>query len=143
MLLVDANVWVETADTTAPHHHACARLIRERARELVTLPTVIAEAAWFIEDRLGPEREAIFLRLVTSPRVRIEDLTAGDWARTLELVTTYASLGLGTVDGSIIAVAERLNITEIATMNGRDFYVVKPDHCAGFTLLPEGVTRPT
>ena len=142
-MLIDANVWVETADTTAPHHQACAALLRDRANNLATLPTVIAEAAWLIEDRLGPQREAVFLRLVTSPRVTIIDLAPQDWARTLELVEIYASLGLGTVDASIVAVAERLGTTEIATMNGRDFYVVRPEHCTGFALLPEGITRPT
>ena len=106
-LLIDANVWVETADTTAPHHEACAALLRDRAINLTTVPTVITEAAWLIEDRLGPRREAAFLRLVTSPRVTIIDLTPQDWDRTLELVEIYASLGLGTVDASIIAVAER------------------------------------
>jgi uncharacterized protein len=143
MLLVDTNVWADTADTSAPHHEACARLLRERGGDLVTVPTVIAEAAWFIEDRVGPHRWAMFLRLVTSPRVTIVDLTEQDWARTLQLVETYASMGLGTVDASIVAVAERLGITDIATMNGRDFHTVRPAHTTAFTLLPAGVERPT
>jgi hypothetical protein len=64
-----------------------------------------------------------------------------DWLRSVELIETYASLGLGIVDASLVAVAERLNLTEIATVNGRDFRVVRPKHCDGFTLLPEELAQ--
>jgi uncharacterized protein len=140
VLLVDTNVWVEAADETSPNCEACAELLRSR-KDLATVPPVIAEAGWFIADRLGSSMEAKFLRVVTSQRVTIVDLNSKDWTRVVELVETYESLGLGTVDASIVAVAERLEITEIATMNGRDFYTVIPAHCTGFTLLPEGIDR--
>jgi predicted nucleic acid-binding protein len=34
------------------------------------------------------------------------------------------------------AVAERLRATTIATLNHRDFRVVRPRHIAAFTLIP-------
>jgi uncharacterized protein len=100
---------------------------------------VIVESAWFIEDRHGPARESEFLRLVTSGVVQAIDLTLEDWARSVEFIDTYATLRLGTVDASVVAVAERLKLTDIATMNGRDFYAVRPKHCSTFRLLPEGI----
>jgi hypothetical protein len=36
---------------------------------------------------------------------------------------------------------ERLDLVEIATMNGRDFYTVRPKHTTAFTLLPENISR--
>jgi predicted nucleic acid-binding protein len=39
-------------------------------------------------------------------------------------------------DASIIAIAERLDLTTIATLNHRDFAVVRPAHCDGFELIP-------
>jgi predicted nucleic acid-binding protein len=59
-----------------------------------------------------------------------------DWARIRELVTTYASLRLGGTDASVIALAERHGATRIATLNHRDFTVVRPAHADAFTLLP-------
>lgn len=136
MLLVDTNVWVETADVDSAHHTRCAEVIRaNRGRLIVTAP-VVTETAWFIEDRLGPEREAAFLRMVTSDDVELVDLTSADWIRVIELIEIYADLGLGTVDASIIAIAERLNVTQIATMNHRDFRVVRPAHTPAFELVP-------
>ncbi|MHB2022060.1 MAG: hypothetical protein ACYCO3_01820 [Mycobacteriales bacterium] len=40
------------------------------------------------------------------------------------------------MEASIVAVAERLNLTELATLNRRDFTVVRPRHVDAFTLLP-------
>ena len=100
--------------TTRP----CVDLLARHVGRLVTPVTVIVETAWLIESRLGPAAETRFLRTVTTPEaVTIIDLTPTDWVRVIELVDTYVDLGLGTVDASIIAVAERLGITTIATMN--------------------------
>jgi hypothetical protein len=43
----------------------------------------------------------------------------------LDLVERYADLGLGLVDASIVAIAERLGADTIATLNRRDFTVVR------------------
>ena len=64
------------------------------------------------------------------------DLTATDWERCVELIDTYLDLGLGVVDASIVAVAERLGLATIATMNTRDFRVVRPAHIDTFELVP-------
>lgn len=73
---------------------------------------------------------------MTSARFTIVDLIAIDYQRTIALIGTYASLGLGFVDASIIAVAERHNLDTIATLNHRDFAVVKPAHRDALTLIP-------
>lgn len=38
----------------------------------------------------------------------------------------------------MIALAERLGLGEIATLDHRHFRVVRPAHVESFTLLPEG-----
>ena len=63
------------------------------------------------------------------------ELTAADYARMADLVVTYASLPLGTTDASVIAVAERLGLIEVATLD-RHFTVVRPNHVDALTLLP-------
>jgi uncharacterized protein len=54
-----------------------------------------------------------------------------------ELVRTYADLGLGGVDSSVIAIAERLGISTIATLDQRHFRVVRPRHVEVFDLIPD------
>ncbi len=135
MLLIDTGIFVAAADRDEPHHSDCAALLRTRT-DLAVTATVIPEAAWPIETRLGPAVEARFLTVVTSPRFTIIDLTDTDYQRAIALIGTYTDLGLGFVDASIIAIAERHNTTQIATLNHRDFAVVRPAHCDAFDLVP-------
>ena len=40
------------------------------------------------------------------------------------------------VDASLVAIAERMEITTIATLDKRHFTVVRPAHCSAFELIP-------
>jgi predicted nucleic acid-binding protein len=43
---------------------------------------------------------------------------------------------LGTTDASVVAVAERLKLTDVATLDRRHFTVVRPNHISALNLLP-------
>lgn len=136
MLLVDTNIWLADGDRRSAHHHACAQLLADHPGELAAPVPVIAETAWLLLDRGGPAAQSAFLALVSTGRLDAVDLTAADWDRVLELVETYADLALDVIDASLIAVAERLGQRTIATLNHRDFAVVRPAHCDAFALVP-------
>jgi predicted nucleic acid-binding protein len=98
------------------------------------VPTlVITEAAYLIASRLGTEAEVRFLGDLAAGAFAVEP---ADWLRIAELVGRYRDLPLGTVDASVVAVGERLGITEVAAVERRHFSVVRPRHARGFTLLP-------
>ena len=48
----------------------------------------------------------------------------------------YESLPSGTTDASVVAIAERLGLTDVATLDRRHFTVVRPKHVDALTLLP-------
>ncbi len=48
--------------------------------------SVITEAAWLIERRLGPAAQAKFFTLVTNTRFEIIDLTTSDYPQVIELI---------------------------------------------------------
>ena len=134
MIVVDTGVLYASADEDDTHHVPCATLLGRHPGPLLVPVPVITETSWLIETRLGPAAEARFLRATRGELSRV-DLVDQDWDRAIELVETYADLGLGLVDASVVAVAERLRVTEVATTN-RDFFVVRPRHVNAFTLLP-------
>jgi uncharacterized protein len=136
VVVVDTSVIFAVADSSDADHDDCEELLSTFAGELVVPTPVVVETSWLIESRLGPAAEAKFLRAVTSGELVRQDLADGDWERVLALVETYADLGLGLVDASIVAVAERLGTTVVATLNRRDFNVVRPRHTEAFELLP-------
>jgi predicted nucleic acid-binding protein len=97
---------------------------------------VVTEVAYLLETRLGPESEVRFLGDLAEGNLLTEPVLPGDWMRIAELVAGYATLPLGTVDASVVATAERLEIGAIATLDRRHFSVVRPMHVTVFSLLP-------
>jgi predicted nucleic acid-binding protein len=136
VLLVDTGPLVAAADRDDAHHHACRVLLENDPGPLVTNALVIAEAAYLIDRQLGPAAEAALFDSIIDGTLRVENLHPSDWERIAELVRVYADLRLGGTDASLVALAERLGVTTIATINHRDFTVVHPRHTDAFTLLP-------
>lgn len=136
MLIVDTGPLLATADRNDPDHDACESLLEAERGPLITTAMVIAEAAYLMCRQLGPTAETTLFTAITRGELVIEDLTNSDWVRIGDLVTTYASLPLGGTDASLIAIAERLGATRIATLDHRHFTVVRPTHTDAFTLLP-------
>jgi predicted nucleic acid-binding protein len=66
----------------------------------------------------------------------LEATTASDLTRMADLVRTYADFPLGAADASVVAIAERLGATRVATIDHKHFRAVRPAHCEAFELLP-------
>jgi predicted nucleic acid-binding protein len=97
---------------------------------------VITEVVYLLGTGLGSEPEIRFLGDLAAGNLVAECVRAGDWLRIAELVNRYRDLPLGSVDASVVATAERLDVHEIATLDRRHFSVVRPTHLDAFTLLP-------
>lgn len=77
-----------------------------------------------------------FLGDLASGSFTLDPVHAADPLRIAALVARYRDLPLGTVDASVVAAAERLRATEVATVDGRHFTIVRPRHAPAFELLP-------
>jgi uncharacterized protein len=101
------------------------------------VPTlVVTEVAYLLATRLGWQAEVRFLGDLASGDLVLEPVHAADPVRMAELVARYRDLPLGTVDASVVAAAERLDVTEVATTDRRHFGIVQPAHAKAFELLP-------
>lgn len=103
---------------------------------LIVPTLVITEVTYLLASRLGPGPEVRFLADLAAGEFIVEAVAAGDWMRIAELVARYHDLPLGTVDASVLATAERLGVSEIATLDHRHFTVVRPAHTTALSLLP-------
>ena len=97
---------------------------------------VIAEVSYLVQRGIGVGQEVEFLRDLLEGSLTPVAVDPLDWPRIIELTWRYRDLPLGTVDASVVAVAERLKITQIATLDHRHFSVVRPAHTEAFELLP-------
>ncbi|MGH9657501.1 MAG: PIN domain-containing protein [Bryobacteraceae bacterium] len=66
----------------------------------------------------------------------MEAPTPDDWPRIANLVQQYGDFPLGGVDASVVALAERLDIETIVTLDDRHFRAVRPRHRTALRLLP-------
>lgn len=139
MLICDTGPLVAAAVRRDPDHRACVDLFTggRLVGTPLTIPApVIAEVGYLLATHAGTAIEVAFLRSVAAGDFHVEAPVESDFARAADLVERYADLPLGTTDAMVIATAERLRCTEIATLDRRDFSVVRPNHVPAFTLLP-------
>lgn len=134
LAVVDTGPLYAVVDADDADHARC-RAVLESAEYRLIIPTmIVAEATYLIGTRLGPDVEARFLRSLTT--LHIEDPTPDDWGRIADLVERYGDFPLGGADASVIALAERLDVETIITLDDRHFRAVRPRHRKGFSLLP-------
>jgi predicted nucleic acid-binding protein len=135
-LLVDTGPLYAYVDREDPAHAACVRLLREHPGPLVAPTLCITEATYLLRARLGTEMEIRFLGDLARGAITLEPVHPADLLRIAELVSAYRDLPLGSVNASVVAAAERLGVTQLATLDRRDFSVVRPRHLDAFELLP-------
>jgi predicted nucleic acid-binding protein len=56
--------------------------------------------------------------------------------RAAEILRIYAEARIGFVDASLVAVAERLKIRRVLTVDHCHFDMIRARHCDGFEILP-------
>ena len=135
-LIVDAGAIYAQFDARDSHHEACLELLHGHDGPLIVPTLVVTEVAHFLGRRLGWQAEVDLLGDLAEGVLILEPVHAADPLRIAELVAQYRDLPLGTVDASVIAAAERLGITQVATTDRRHFAVVRPSHVTAFELLP-------
>jgi predicted nucleic acid-binding protein len=136
MIVVDTGPLVAMANEQDRYHARCVDWFDVAPRPLLMPAPILTEVCYLLERERGAAVEAAFLRSVRDDVFTLVPLTGADLDRMAELVEMYSSLPLGAADASVIAVAERLKLTEVATLDRRHFTVVRPSHVDALTLLP-------
>ena len=135
-MVVDAGPLYAYVDRDDRHHRECLTLLTEHPGPLIVPVLVVTEVAYFLETRLGAGVAVRFLGDIASRASILEHVADQDWLRIAGLVWQYRDMELGTVDASVIAVAERLDVRQLATLDRRHFAAVQPKHAPAFDLLP-------
>jgi predicted nucleic acid-binding protein len=135
-LVLDTGPILALLDAGDPAHESCVEMVEELHEDLVVPTCVLVEIDYWAHKLLGAEAWDVVVADIASGAYRLEPLTLDDLQRAAELERDYADLDLGLVDASVIALCERLGETKVATLDRRDFSVVRPRHCESLDLLP-------
>lgn len=134
-VIADSSFVIAVTVATDANHQRCLAVWCQQ--NIIYLPqSTLAEVMYLITKAVGNRAAARFLIGLPKSKYRLVSLEDTDLARTADILIKYADSRVDFVDASIIAVAERLNIPRILTLDQRDFALVRPLHTERFDLLP-------
>ena len=134
-VIADTGFVVALANRSDAKHEVVKAIYLQQKR--ILLPqTVLAEVAYLIGKEAGVTTVASFLKGLPMSRFSLLALLEEDILRVAEILDQYADSRIDFVDASVMAVAERLNIVTVLTLDRRDFSLFRPRHCNSFVLVP-------
>ena len=135
-LICDTGALLDYLVESAPDHRLF-RLAIDQARTRYVPGLVLAEVDYFLRD----ERRAMqaFMEDLARGAFTYAPPTLGQLSRAMEVDRRFGDLGVGLVDGSIVALAESLDIRRLATRDLRHFAAVRLRDGSAF----EFVVHPT
>jgi predicted nucleic acid-binding protein len=133
--LIDKGFLFATLDIRDPHHIDCSKAYKEEFYPLLP-DMVLPEIAYLILREMDIETLVEFLRSVANGDFTLERTTESDLSRAAEILEKYNDNNIDLVDAVIFAMAERLGVEKILTVDRRHFGVFKPKHCESFEIIP-------
>jgi predicted nucleic acid-binding protein len=121
-LICDTGALLDYLVESAPDH-AMFRSAIDQARTRYVPGLVLAELDYFLRD----ERQAmeLFMRDLARGAFTYTPPTLDQLSRAIEIDRRYSDLGLGLVDGSLVALAESLGLRRVATRDVRHLAAVR------------------
>lgn len=135
-IVADTGPLYALVDASDAWHKRVVEWWRKNREPVVVPVCVLPEVCYLLHTRISQQAEAAFVRSITDGEFVIESLEPEDVARAEALIRKYADLGLGFVDATVIATAERLDAVEVVTTDRRHFSAVRPRHVGAFRLSP-------
>ncbi len=135
-VLVDTGFLYAMADLDDAWHEPVKAFLENITDSLVIPVTVLPEICYLLNAHLNQESERKLIASIIQGELRIENLIAEDYRRSLQLLESYPNVNIGFVDASMVAISERLKINRILTTDRKHFSIIRPRHCRAFELLP-------
>lgn len=124
-ILVDSSFLYTLFQKTDPDHASVRHVFLTLKADFIIPQVVLTEAAWLFNRAGGAPMAAHFLDLLIKAELPLEAVTYRDITRARDLLRQYRGTKLELVDCCIVALAERLNIRQVATLDRRDFSIIR------------------
>ena len=120
-VLLDTGIVYAYYDRSDRWHARARTLILGEQRGLILPAPVIPEVDHLLGVRLGGKSRYTFYAGIAEGAYLVADLPREGYARVAELNRRFDDLGLGFVDAAIVAIAETLGLSRVATTDRRHF----------------------
>lgn len=121
MIVLDAGPLIALFDGSDRHHAAAVDFIRRTREPLVTNAPVLAEACWVLDFSADAQLDCLRW---TSLALRIDDEVGKDLPRITAILDRYRDLPADFADASLVALCERLNCHDVASVDA-DFTIYR------------------
>ena len=135
--IIDTSFLFALTNSNDKNHKACLTVAQQMRGRFIIPMSVLPEISYLLDSRLGHHVMREFITQVQQPAWTLTPVTEKDLERSSQILQQYSDVRIDFVDTTIVAVAERLKVTRILTLDKRHFRVIRPLHCDAFTLLPE------
>ena len=120
-ILLDTGIVYAYYDRSDAWHERARALVQGEQRGLILPAPVVPEVDHLLRQRLGGKSQFTFYAGIVEGYYLIADLPKGAYARVAELNRRFEDLDLGFVDAAIVALAETLGLSRVATTDRRHF----------------------
>jgi predicted nucleic acid-binding protein len=120
-LLLDTGIVYAYYDRSDRWHHRARALVQGVQGGLILPAPVVPEVDHLLGARLGLKSRLTFYAGIVEGYYLLADLPKEAYGRVADLNRRYEDLALGFVDAAIVALAETLGLSRIATTDRRHF----------------------
>lgn len=124
MIVADTGAIYALVDSRDRHHRVLRRLFESEPDAWILPWAILPEVDYLVGTRLGSRVEEAFLEDLADGAFTVAWGDDGDVVEARRICRKHRDLRLGLVDACVMAVAERLKATAIATLDVRDFGAV-------------------
>lgn len=135
-LITDSSFLIALYNTRDARHETASAFAADRSETILVPDVVLPEVNYLLRRDLGYEKSMNFLTFFDFASVKLASLEKPDLDVVKRIAAKYADAQFDIVDCCIMAIAERLDITRIATFDRRDFSMVKLARREYLELLP-------
>jgi hypothetical protein len=133
-VLLDTGIVYAYYDRSDRWHRRARSLIAAEQRGLILPAAVIPEVDYLLGARLGRKSRLTFFAGIVEGHYLVTDLPQDAYGRVADLNRQFEDLELGFVDAAVVALAETLGLSRIATTDRRHFDPVAA--ALSLTLVP-------
>jgi uncharacterized protein len=124
VIVADTGAILALVNKSDRHHLAVRKIYEEDPDEWLLPWAILPEVDYLIGSELGSRARETFFADVAEAAFNVEYGTERDLVRAQQIDRKYRALGVGLVDGVVMAMAERLGARAIATLDLRHFGAV-------------------
>ncbi len=135
-ILVDSSFLYALYNLDDPYHEE-AYAVAELYNGQFVIPYVVLTEVAYLFRRTGDVSAVIqFLDVLIKGGYQYENVSVDDLIRARNIMAQYVDSKLDFVDCCIMALSERLKITQVCTFDRRNFSIFRPKHIRYLDLLP-------